>query len=74
MSQNLIDQHAQQAVHKADSIGMTAGAGLVTLTAITLNEWVAIVTIVYFVIQILISLPKLISSMVTLWNKYVSKK
>lgn len=54
--------------------GMVVGGGLAALTAITLNEWVAIITIVYFAVQIVISLPKLISSIKFLWKTYVSRK
>lgn len=54
--------------------GMVVGGLLATLTAITLNEWVAIVTIIYFAVQIIISLPKLISSIKFLWKTYVLRK
>lgn len=61
-------------VQTIDKTGMAVGGGLAGLTAITLNEWVAIVTIVYFIIQIIIALPKLFDSVKTLWRKYGSRK
>jgi hypothetical protein len=43
---------------KIAGLKMTGGAFLTSATAITLNEWVAIVTICYFVLQIGLLLPK----------------
>lgn len=34
------------------------GAGLAAATGLTLNEWVAVVTILYFVLQIGLLVPK----------------
>ena len=41
---------------------MGVGAGGVVWYSLTLNEWVAVVTIAYFVIQIVILLPKLFAT------------
>ncbi len=59
--------------HKLDTQGWVVGGGLAGLTALTLNQWVAIATLVYFLIQIVISMPKLIFTLHTIWNKYVRK-
>lgn len=60
--------------HKVDTQGLAVGGGLATLTVITLNEWVAIITIVYFAIQIVIALPKMIDSIKKLWRLYGGRK
>lgn len=57
-------------VHKADTMGMGFGTVLAGLTAITLNQWVAIATLVYFIIQVLISLPKAIDTVGVLRTRY----
>lgn len=44
--------------NKIAAAKMTGGAVLTSATALTLNEWVAIVTILYFVLQIGLLLPK----------------
>lgn len=45
---------------KAAGAKMAGGAVLTTLTGITLNEWVAVLTIVYFILQIGLLVPKYI--------------
>ena len=60
--------------HEVDKLGLGIGGVLAGITAVTLNEWVAIVTIIYFVFQIVISLPKLFDTLVILWGKYVTRK
>jgi hypothetical protein len=50
---------------KVAGVKMTFGAFLTSATAITLNEWVAICTIIYFVLQIGLLVPKYIE----LWKK-----
>ena len=39
-------------------IKMLVGAALAFLTSVTLNEWVGVATLVYFVLQIGLLLPK----------------
>ncbi len=43
---------------KVEALRIGVSASVVTIAGLTLNEWVAICTIVYFVIQILILSPK----------------
>lgn len=38
---------------------IATGGGLLTLYGFTLNEWVAVVSIVYFLAQIFLLMPKL---------------
>ena len=41
---------------------MGTGAVLASATVVTLNDWVAVVTILYFVLQIGLLIPKYISA------------
>lgn len=50
----------QMKVEGARIAGATAG---ITLYGITLNEWVAVATIIYLAVQILILLPKAYDTM-----------
>ncbi len=56
--------------HKVDTTGIAVGGTLATLTAITLNQWVAIVTLVYFTFQCIIALPKMLDALKTMWGRY----
>ena len=62
-----------EATHEVDKLGLGVGGFLAGVTAVTLNQWVAIVTLIYFIAQIVISLPKLFDTMVILWGKYGRK-
>lgn len=60
--------------HEIDTTGLTVGGILAGVTAITLNQWVAIATLIYFIFQILISLPKAIDTIKILWARYGRRK
>lgn len=62
----MMDNHTQ---HQVETGRMAIGAVLAGITAITLNEWVAIVTILYFVINIFIALPKAVAAFRSLFGK-----
>ena len=53
---NQLGDHEQ----KIAGLKMVGGAALTSATAITLNEWVAIATLLYFVLQIGLLVPKYI--------------
>jgi UDP-N-acetylmuramyl pentapeptide phosphotransferase/UDP-N-acetylglucosamine-1-phosphate transferase len=48
--------------HEVDHGGLFIGGIMAGVTAITLNQWVAIATLIYFVVQILVSIPKVIDT------------
>ena len=52
----------------AEHAKMAIGAGLVTTTALTLNEWVALTTLFYFLLQIGLLIPKYIT-LFKLWKQ-----
>lgn len=54
---------------KIAGVKMAGGAVLTSATAITLNEWVAIATLLYFVLQIGLLIPKYLD----LWKKKRNK-
>lgn len=60
--------------HKVDGGGILLGGIFAFVTAITLNQWIAIFTLIYFIFQTFISLPKVIDTAVLLWVKYVRKQ
>ena len=46
---------------KTEALRVAGGAGLITLYGLTLNEWVAVGTLIYLGIQILVLSPKAIA-------------
>jgi hypothetical protein len=59
---------------KVESLRISGGAVLVTVWGITLNEWVAIITIFYLALQIIILFPKMISTLKSLRKKLPGAK
>ena len=54
---------------KVESARIGGGAVLVTIWGITLNEWVAIITLLYLVLQIIILVPRSIQNIKAGWKK-----
>lgn len=54
---------------KTEAARLAGGGVVITVWGITLNEWAAILAIVYTLINIVILLPKLIELVRRVWGK-----
>lgn len=59
---------------KVEIARFSGAAAGITVWGVTLNEWVAIATLVYLAIQIFILLPKAIKLVVVWYNNVFNKK
>lgn len=58
---------------KMAAVKMSVGGGGVIVYKLTLNEWVAVLTIIYMVIQTLLILPRFKVLLVSWWNSIMGK-
>lgn len=58
---------------KTETIRLAGGGVVITVWGITLNEWAAILAIVYTLINILILVPKLIDLLKRAWRSLYGK-
>lgn len=54
---------------KLEGARLTGATAVVTAYGLTLNEWVAAMTILYLLIQMIVLLPKAFRSIHVLWRK-----
>ena len=65
----LAQSAASMADGKIEAARIGGGAALVTIWGMTLNEWVAIITFLYFVLQIIILAPRTFQIIKAAWKR-----